>query len=241
MASVESNIRRLDRQVDLFVSQVGAVLDTVTNQIERDLSRPGGASTKVVGQRLGGLEAELGAQGMNRVIDNLSANYGSILRDVQASLNDVGISSEFDSGERRQIATVISFDLDSIRASIREYANRVKSQVARASLSGERIDFTDIFERNRARLLRELETTLENALQGLRNGLVLGKSKKARVKRFKYVGPLDDKTRPFCRLHVGKVFTTDEIARMDNEQGLPVITNLGGWNCRHEWRPVKDN
>ncbi|HVZ38816.1 MAG TPA: hypothetical protein VHI13_06040, partial [Candidatus Kapabacteria bacterium] len=58
------------------------------------------------------------------------------------------------------------------------------------------------------------------------------------IERFRYAGPRGE--REFCRAHVGKVFTADEIAQMDNGQGLPVKTYCGGYNCRHHWEPIAE-
>jgi len=51
-----------------------------------------------------------------------------------------------------------------------------------------------------------------------------------------YVGPRDNKNRPFCRAWVGKAVT--DPARLDNGQGLPVEDYCGGYNCRHSWAPT---
>lgn len=72
------------------------------------------------------------------------------------------------------------------------------------------------------------------------------KSESAEIEKFVYMGPLDDVTREFCRELLEKqdagkgYFTADEIARMDNGQGLDVMTSGGGWNCRHRWVGVPD-
>jgi hypothetical protein len=51
--------------------------------------------------------------------------------------------------------------------------------------------------------------------------------------KFRYVGPLDDKTRPFCREHLNEVRTIDDWNTLDNGQILPVSVYKGGFNCRH--------
>jgi hypothetical protein len=58
---------------------------------------------------------------------------------------------------------------------------------------------------------------------------------------FVYDGPDDEKTRPFCHdiLAMDKNWTVDEIVNLDNGQGLPVLTNMGGYNCRHVWTAVE--
>lgn len=55
---------------------------------------------------------------------------------------------------------------------------------------------------------------------------------------FAYLGPADKKTRPFCRLHVGKVYTRAQIAELDNGQLDNVFLTGGGYNCRHVWQEV---
>lgn len=52
---------------------------------------------------------------------------------------------------------------------------------------------------------------------------------------FAYLGPMDEKTRPFCRRHVGKVYTRAAIDAMDNGQLPNVFLVGGGWQCRHTW------
>lgn len=52
---------------------------------------------------------------------------------------------------------------------------------------------------------------------------------------FVYLGPDDDKTRPFCHAHVGKVYDRAEIDKMDNGQLDNVFLTGGGYNCRHSW------
>lgn len=56
-------------------------------------------------------------------------------------------------------------------------------------------------------------------------------------KRLVYAGPEDGMNRKFCKKRVGKSFTISQINRMNNGQGLSVITSCGGWNCRHAWVP----
>lgn len=58
----------------------------------------------------------------------------------------------------------------------------------------------------------------------------------AGAKRFKYVGP--GASRSFCQHHLQNIYGLEEIKRMNNGQGLPVLYYGGGWNCRHTWEPV---
>lgn len=53
-----------------------------------------------------------------------------------------------------------------------------------------------------------------------------------------YLGPRDSKTRPFCRVCVEQAFSTAQLSRLRNGQGLPVRAYGGGYNCRHSIVPV---
>lgn len=57
------------------------------------------------------------------------------------------------------------------------------------------------------------------------------------VDYYYYIGPLDEKTRPFCRLmlSIDKVFTKEEIEYMSEELEYPVLEYKGSYNCRHNW------
>jgi hypothetical protein len=52
-----------------------------------------------------------------------------------------------------------------------------------------------------------------------------------------YSGPLDDKTRPFCKmmLKIDKVFSQEEIDKISEELNYDVLEFKGAYNCRHKW------
>lgn len=57
---------------------------------------------------------------------------------------------------------------------------------------------------------------------------------------FRLVGPMDSKTRPWCRevLRAGETITLAELEQLDNGTALPASTFAGGYGCRHSWAPV---
>lgn len=55
---------------------------------------------------------------------------------------------------------------------------------------------------------------------------------------FAYMGPADQKTRPFCLAHVGRVYTRADIDALDNGQLDNCFLTGGGYNCRHVWMEV---
>lgn len=63
-------------------------------------------------------------------------------------------------------------------------------------------------------------------------------AEKAGAENFTYVGPFDQKIRPFCAGLLGGTYTKAEIMQMDNGQTGDVLFERGGWNCRHQWIAV---
>lgn len=53
---------------------------------------------------------------------------------------------------------------------------------------------------------------------------------------FTYAGPPAE--RGFCKQHLGKTYSREQIADLSNGQGLDVFTYRGGFNCRHQWIPA---
>lgn len=53
-----------------------------------------------------------------------------------------------------------------------------------------------------------------------------------------YTGPVDGRTRDWCLVRVGKVYTRAEIEEMDNNQLPNPFLTGGGYNCRHSFLAI---
>lgn len=56
-----------------------------------------------------------------------------------------------------------------------------------------------------------------------------------------FSGPLDEKTRPFCKklLSIDKVISSLDIDILSNYLGYDVLAYKGSYNCRHKWRKFR--
>ena len=66
--------------------------------------------------------------------------------------------------------------------------------------------------------------------------------REAGVETYKYYGSAMEDTREFCRTHMGKVYTLEEIDEIwqgswGGKSGSDGLINRGGYNCRHHFRP----
>jgi hypothetical protein len=91
-------------------------------------------------------------------------------------------------------------------------------------------------------LEQHARTYIETAQQAQLRESWIAAGQSMGAERYEYVGPMDDRTRPFCRdlLNQGGTHTLEDVGKMKNGQSLSVVTYGGGWNCRHDWVPVLD-
>ena len=87
-------------------------------------------------------------------------------------------------------------------------------------------------------LKNHTKTYAQTALMGYDRFVTNRLGQEAGLGNYLYLGPNDAVTRKFCRRHVNKSFTLEEIKSLDNGQGLPVLQFQGGWNCRHLWQLI---
>lgn len=83
---------------------------------------------------------------------------------------------------------------------------------------------------------RHARTIARTALGAFDRADTVRQANLAGVRYMRYVGP--PASRDFCQHHLRKTYTVEEIKRLNNGQGLPVLYYGGGWNCRHTWEPV---
>lgn len=91
---------------------------------------------------------------------------------------------------------------------------------------------------------RGLKTLIVTKSHELESFITKTLSEQAGVEQWKYVGPRDSKNRSWCASHVNKTLTKKEIEAWEGQSwtgkksGDPFVVR-GGWNCRHNFEPIK--
>jgi len=116
-----------------------------------------------------------------------------------------------------------------IKEALRDLALDVPEKTIRSNLASK-------LESASGRQLTEIRTKISQYGRSV-NSVA---AKAAGLSNYLYTGPKDGVTRPFCRELVNKVVTNKQMSRLNNGQGLSVITSGGGYNCRHSWSPVSE-
>ena len=98
--------------------------------------------------------------------------------------------------------------------------------------------------RNMRRYARQMATDSANQYNASLN---VTAGQRVGATTWKYLGSLISDSRQFCKDHVDRIFTEDEIRDIWSTQdwggkapGDPFVVR-GGYNCRHHWRPVFDS
>lgn len=101
-----------------------------------------------------------------------------------------------------------------------------------------RAEMANVLERELGKATAISRTIVQTASSAFGRANVFHQASDAGVTKFKYSGPGAE--RQFCRMNLGRIYTLDELRKLQNGQGLPVEYYCGGYNCRHRWLPVVD-
>ena len=117
----------------------------------------------------------------------------------------------------------------SINDSIRDLIVEVPPSIVMSNLEAR-------LKRSEGRQLTEVKTKISQ----YGRGITAVAAEAAGLNNYLYTGPRDGITRPFCRALIDLVVSEKQMRRLNNGQGLSVMTSGGGYNCRHSWSPVTE-
>lgn len=225
LAKLNGEIRALVTQLDTERGGAGLISD-----------KQALANAARVRQQILALVAERQGQ----VIDVLEQGVAAAA-DAVAAANDLG---DFSAQATRTLQEIADGRADEVAAAFQKGQRQIAEAIAVGLTTG--ADLSDLIDQ----VAREVDTSFARAQSAVDTGIVgAGRAVTMRAGReadtdprdpivFRYVGPNDSKTRPFCRPILGQCFSDAAISRLDNGQGLAVDTFGGGYGCRHSWSPI---
>lgn len=167
-----------------------------------------------------------------KIANNYQGDYNNVINQLQYNLAaEYGI--KFTAKELAILSQLASPVLDEIKYESVKMKASIKSMMLKNL--GKGLGFSDIVKG-----LKDLYPSYEQHIYTLANTSLLNTYKDAHFTKlydnfsyFKYIGPNDSVTRPYCQAHVGKIFTAEE-AKGINAYMLTI------YNCRHTLEPVAD-
>lgn len=252
----------LARDVDVVSQQFVAELSDILRDVERRLpaliarAQSGSAAASMDVARLGALRVQLRRvlreAGYDALVDvSVQAGLDQALARLAASNATYRRAVAFaTSGRPRAVAATLRavvevgrFDLLAHGEALADALWRVAIRGALGATPAETLiaQLSEALDGQRARAATVYDTTISMvqrvSVQAVSASVDLPLTPRDE-QLYAYIGPVDEIVRPFCREHLGRVYTQAEIEALDNGQlPNPFITG-GGYNCRHLWAPL---
>lgn len=247
MANRKAAQRQLRRNLELSDAQIAAFIGKLRTFLERSLVDildgldEDDIRAEEAASVLGSLMSSLDRAGLRDELAEITAIYGKDIEYIEQAFREAGAARRvFSEVDLDTVQTLIDFDVSALQDNVGAYVSDIRSAVMRTVMSGERPDLKTLVREFTDRAIRNAETELRTGLSAFKRTLTLSKADEVGFEWFLYVGPDDEVTRPFCQERVGKAFSIEQIREWDNEQGLPAEIYLGGYNCRHDLRPISE-
>lgn len=155
--------------------------------------------------------------------------------------------NEFTANDSEDVKDIATIEYNNLTQVIdKAVTESVSGLVLTAGLAGGFLLLNERIRTNLKTALTQTGTVIKRNLLGYQSAFHIKKAQdQAKEIKFNYVGPRDDKNRPFCRhvLDLKKSFSIAEIRDLDNDSRItlkPVFIFCGGWNCRHMWLPSEE-
>lgn len=237
-------------EIEAFTLRVGKIARRELGRVIRRIEKGDYQSAAEVAQWLGSLESQLEKAGLMKELDSLRAVYARQITFIREQLQGAGAREVFSDIDAKIIEKLISFDVQNVASTLAKYTDDVRSTLMKSVLSGDTSASWDTFEAKTDGMEGRVETEVNTMVSGFARSVTTEKAQELGFDLMEYIGPDDDVTRDFCE-HVlsgdpgfgieareAPIYTLEEIKSMDNGQNLDVLTYAGGYNCRHQWRPV---
>lgn len=239
-ARVRAHIKASESQIEAFTLRLQKFLDRSLDSLIGELEIGTDAGIDAA-QTLGGLFQSLKELGLDAELGRLRTIYAGELKHINAEFARLGNQRALADADKVLVETLITFDTDKVSNKINGYVDDVRSTLIRQVIGGEKPDFKPLRNTVGDRLISNLETEANTMIAGFNRTVTAAKAQELGFNLMIYIGPEDQVTRPFCSEVLSRdpaIYTIDEIKSMNNGQGLSVLEYGGGYNCRHQWRPI---
>lgn len=178
-------------------------------------------------------------------VDALIREYSIVADDIAVMLGAYKDVARLDPDIVSQLQTLTFNGFDDIG---KEYLDLISKEVYENTLTGTpfSVGVSNIRKAVGGDMARYSSQRLHDSLLQFDRTVNTRIALDAGATRFQYRGSSDEVTREFCRRHVDKIYTVDEINEIwQGEWSGKIDSNAfvsaGGYNCRHRFRPVFDD
>lgn len=216
-------LREAERRVRFFEARLSALLSAYEKNVGGEILRKLKSSDDIA--VIGGF-GTFSEESMRVLLEEVAALFGEMFQDTLLDLPSDAIRQV----DKAVLENYIYEKLKEYRNLLMLQVSRARSQVLEGALAGESLFLPDI------KLSGGLEDAVMNGLMIFSRAIVTSALEDDAL--VMYVGPRDEKNRPFCAERAGNIYTMKEVLSWDNGQGLPAAVYCGGYNCRHFLYPL---
>lgn len=250
--SLQNKIKKLTNNVDNLADELDKNIDKYQRQYERELQAMSFGeedgrfkSTQANYNKVNGLKMSKRLK-WSAIVQEHIDKYGDLplfnkefhesigIEVDEINYNDLTVVKEFQSQDAQGLLTE-GQTLDNLVRKELVNAIALNSPVkdAISNLAAQLLGSTD---KKIGRLSRYSQTYVRTSMMGLSRLIDKEVYDTLDLKdEFLYAGTVDQKIREFCKHHVGKTYTNEQIEKFptQNGSGLDPFFSPGGWNCRH--------
>lgn len=179
--------------------------------------------------------------GLRDRLSDINEIYGNRLDAIGEYYKSLtGRSRVFSDADAAITEALITFDTSRVANKVALYTDDLSRTLMNQIVTGEQPTVGELVSQFGEATAANIQTELNTAVAGFSRSITQKKAKDLGFDLFIYLGPDDDVTRPFCEARVNKIWDTQQIATWDNGTNLPAAQYGGGYNCRHDLRPLSE-
>lgn len=236
--SLRRQLRATDEQIEKFISRLDLFLQKNLRKILGDLEK-GAPTAREAAQVLGGLQSALKGAGLDAELADIAKVYGVQLKHIndfyakETGKGDVLADADYEVAE-----ALITFDTSLVANKVSVLTDDLGSVLFTQIVTGASPKVGDLVEEFGTQTAANIRTEINTSAAGFSRTMTQKKAEDLGFDLFIYLGPDDSLTRDFCDERVNKIFTREQVNSWPDQQGLPANIYLGGYNCRHDLRPI---
>jgi hypothetical protein len=232
----------VDAATEKTLAKLKAALSLTDGAID-----PTAANDKILANADGAFMAELNAEGYPKLLADYVGNFSDQLPYLQEMLVELGARSASDpiAFSPQDLKILGRIEATTVGKLERLFAGAATNAVDRVLFSVSGLPFEQLvttIAESMGKTLASARTWADTSVSAwyrtaasLQYDEIQADTPGDEALKFRYSGPDDIKTRPFCEalLNAGKSYTRDQIGAMSNGQIPNVFVSCGGFNCRH--------
>lgn len=177
--------------------------------------------------------------GFDDLAGNTAAVYNKMFKLSEEVSKELGYKFILTEDNRALFAEMNNLNVETLLNTRAQIATDLKRFAIEARLEGRSVaNIRRGLEMTFDNMGRRLNTEIITGIRSYESAIDLTSMLNGGITRFKYVGPLDGKTRDICTSTLTDPRNDEGFTLAEVESSQTPFIERGGWNCRHRWIAV---